>query len=132
MKTATSPAFRALAVFALGLAGVMATPIPLNNASLEAGGSIWAIPNDFDGWTASGPTGKAPVAHTGGCGLWNCWGYGWNSLFQQSSYTVVSAGETITASVWAKTDANLGSGTASFNLSLKLGNDWAAFAQPAY
>ena len=132
MKTATRPAFRALAVFALGLAGVMATPIPLNNASLEAGGSIWAIPNDFDGWTESGQTGKAPVAHTGGYSLWNCWGYGWNSLFQQSRYTVVSAGETITASVWAKTDANLGSGTASFNLSLKLGNDWAAFIQPGY
>ena len=118
-------------MIALGITATQATPIPLNNPSLEAGGAESAIPNDFDGWTESGPTGKATVAHTGSYGLWNCWGYGWNSLFQQS-YAVTSAGETITASVWAKTDANLGTGTASFNLSLKVGNDSPAFVQPAY
>ncbi|MCX6877037.1 MAG: hypothetical protein NTW21_24975 [Verrucomicrobia bacterium] len=132
MKTTTRHAIMALAVIALGITAAKATPIPLNNPSLESGGSAGAIPNDFDGWTESGMTGKYTVAHTGSYGLWNCWGYGWNSLFQQSSYTVAAAGETITASVWAKTDTNLGSGTASFNLTLKVGNDWPAFVQPAY
>ena len=119
-------------MIALGITAAQATPIPLNNPSFEAGGSESAIPNDFDGWTESGMTGKAPVAHTGSYSLWNCWGYGWNSLSQQSSYTVAAAGETITASVWAKTDTNLGTGTASFNLTLKVGNDSPAFVQPAY
>ena len=119
-------------MIALGITGAQASPIPLNNPSLESGGSAWTLPNDFDGWTESGQTGKAPVAHTGSFGLWNCWGYGWNSLSQQSTYTVAAAGETITASVWAKTDTNLGTGTASFNLTLKVGNDSPAFVQPAY
>ncbi len=136
MKTTSRHAVRLLAVIALGLAGSQATTIPLNNPSLESGGPTWRnariMPNDFDGWSESGPTGKASVAHTGSFGLWNCSGYGWNSLFQQSGYTVAAVGETITASVWAKTDANLGSRWASFNLTLKVGSDWAAFAQPAY
>lgn len=133
MWTTTGHAIRALAVIALGLTGAQAaTDIPLNNASLEAGGSTWGIPNDFDGWSEGGPTGKAPVARTGSYGLWNCWGNGWNSLSQQSGYAVGSAGETIAASVWAKTDANLGSGTVSFNLTLKLGNVGVAFVQPGY
>ena len=119
-------------MIALGITGAQASPIPLNNPSLESGGSAWTLPNDFDGWTESGQTGKAPVAHTGSFGLWNCWGYGWNSLSHQSTYTVAAAGETITASVWAKTDTNLGTGTASFNLTLKVGNDSPAFVQPAY
>ncbi len=112
MKTTNRQAIRLLATVALGLAGAKATSIPLNNASLESGGSAWALPNDFEDWTESGPTGKAPVSRTGSNGLWNCWGYGWNSLSQQSSYTVAAAGETITASVWARTDGNLGGGTA--------------------
>ena len=131
MKTTSRHAIRLLAMIAVGITATQATPIALNNPSLESGGSAGTIPNDFDGWTESGPTGKSTVAHSGSYGLWNCWGSGWNSLFQQG-YTVAAAGETITASVWAKTDTHLGSGWASFNLSLKVGNDWAAFAQPAY
>ncbi|MCX6877036.1 MAG: autotransporter-associated beta strand repeat-containing protein [Verrucomicrobia bacterium] len=132
MKTTTRHAIMALAVIALGLTAAKATPIPLTNPSLESGGSDWAMPNDFDGWAESGQTGKAPVAHTGSYGLWNCWGYGWNSLSQQSSYTVASAGETITASVWVRTDSNLGSGTAWFNLTLKLNNVGVTVVQPNY
>jgi autotransporter-associated beta strand protein len=132
MKTTNRQAIRLLATVALGLAGAKATSIPLNNASLESGGSAWAMPNDFEDWTESGPTGKAPVSRTGSYGLWNCWGYGWNSLSQQSSYTVASAGETITASVWVRTDGNLGGGTAWFNLTLKLNNVGVAVVQPNY
>ncbi|MCX6877035.1 MAG: hypothetical protein NTW21_24965 [Verrucomicrobia bacterium] len=132
MKTTTRHAIRTLAVIALGITGAQAATIALNNGSLEAGGSAWNIPNNFDDWSESGQTGKAPVAHTGSYGLWNCWGYGWNSLSQQSTYTVASVGETISAFVWAKTDGNLGTETAWFNLTLTLDNVGVAFAQPNY
>jgi MYXO-CTERM domain-containing protein len=128
----TKHAIKALAVIALGITGGQAATIALNNGSLEAGGSAWDLPNDFAGWSESGKTGKAPVAHTGSYGLWNCWGYGWNSLSQQSTYTVGSAGETLSAFVWAKTDGNLGAGTAWFNLTLTLDNGSVAVAQPNY
>ena len=109
-------------------------PIPLINPSLEAGGSGWEGPDNsvgFTGWTCAGPAGGATVAHAGSRGLWNCWGYGWNSLSQQSTYTVGVAGETITASVWAKTSDIL-IGGAWFNLTLTLDNVGVAFAQPNY
>ncbi|MEI7908734.1 MAG: hypothetical protein WCK77_03775 [Verrucomicrobiota bacterium] len=109
-------------------------PIPLINPSLEAGGSGWEGPDNsvgFTGWTCAGPAGGATVAHAGSRGLWNCWGYGWNSLSQQSTYTVGGAGETITASVWAKTSDIL-IGGAWFNLTLTLDNVGVAFAQPNY
>ena len=125
-------AIKAIAVIALGITGAQAATIALINGSLEAGGSAWDMPNDFAGWSESGQTGKAPVAHTGSYGLWNCWGYGWNSLSQQSTYTVASAGETLAAFVWAKTDGNLGTGTAWFNLTLTLDNGSVAVAQPNY
>ena len=109
-------------------------PIPLVNPSLESGGSGWEDPNGsvaFTSWSRSGPAGGSPVAHTGSRGLWNCWGYGWNSLAQQSTYTVGFAGETITASVWAKTSDILVGG-AWFNLTLTLDNVGVALVQPNY
>lgn len=129
---ATKHIIKALAVTALGITGAHAATIALNNGSLEAGGSVWGLPNDFDGWTEVGLIGKAPVSRTGSYSLWNCWGSGWNSLSQQSSYTVVASGEAITASVWASSNANLGTVTATFNITLTLGNISVAFTQAGY
>jgi hypothetical protein len=116
------------------ITAITSGPLPLTNASLESGGSGWEDPNNtvaFTGWSRGGAAGGSPVAHAGSRGLWNCWGYGWNSLSQQSTYTVVFAGETITASVWAKTSDILVGG-AWFNLTLTLDNVGVEFAQPNY
>jgi hypothetical protein len=116
------------------VASVSAAFIPLTNPSLEAqayGG--WQDPWTayFDGWSGSGPVGASPVAYDGSQGLWNCWGYGWSGLFQNSSYTVQAVGETLTAGIWARTDANAGN-TIYFNLQLILDGNSAAFAQPGF
>lgn len=109
-----------------------AVVIPLNNASLEAGVSGWVDPGsaNFTNWAKSGRVGSSPVAHDGSQGLWNCWGYGWNSLSQNSSYTVTQAGETLTAGVWAKTDGNVGPAGVWFNLTLRLDGAAVASTQP--
>lgn len=92
-------------------ASANATTISLTNGSLESSSAApwtgigWGAVT-FTGWSATGPVGVGPVAQDGSQGLWSGWGAGWCGLSQNSSYTVASAGETLSAFVWAKTDAN--------------------------
>jgi hypothetical protein len=116
-------------------ASASAATIPLANPSLTYSPTGWMGPNDagsFSGWNRSTPAGGAPLGHGDSTCLWNCWGYGWGGLSQDSTYTIAAAGETLTAGIWVKTDANLGAGTAWFNVSLKLNGSVVALAQPAF
>jgi autotransporter-associated beta strand protein len=147
MKTASivTQAFAALLGVTM-ITSVSATNIPLTNPSLEAPSYYnpsdpypgWAGLNQsisFTGWTVSGGNrGASPVAHTGSQGLWGGWSSGWCSLVQNSTYTVQAAGETLTAGVWAKTEAsgNVGPGGVYFNLQIQLDGSQVVFAQPNY
>ena len=135
MKLRINP-FNATLAAVLTLAFVpsaFAATIALTNGSLESSSAApWtgigygAV--TFTGWSISGPVGVGPVAHDGSQGLWSGWGAGWCGLAQNSTYTVGAAGETLSAFVWAKTDANATFGS-WFRVELQLNGSMATANQ---
>jgi autotransporter-associated beta strand protein len=122
MKTNVRSVVAWLAAITMGLSLAQAATIPLNNASFETPEGVWLRRNVPDYWTLDfglQGEGTAPVGHSGGQCVWNCWDYGWFSLSQQSTYTVASAGESLAAGVWVRLDSHT-AGTASFNVILLL------------
>ena len=124
MKIQTPKPLKMLAAL-LGVvivASAHATSIPLLNPSFESPvSSAWAngfLP-DYWNWEY-GSYVESPSAHTGNQGVVNIARAGWFRLSQQSSYTVVHAGEQITAKTWVRI-SNMIQGTADFELVIDIG-----------